>query len=271
MPRSRIHSSTAGVFVVLVAVAGGPSYAQNQDPRSARAYCLKVAGEKEAEFESFVRDVAIPVEKGRVAAGETKGFDLLRAVVPLGSAARCDYITVFHYGLLPEALPAEDLDGGLKRAGLAMTAQQVMQKWYALSDLVSLEWWWFAERVGPAWPKGSYVNINFFKIRPNGFQDYLAAERKYWKPIVEAYLASGRKVSWDLVGLWAPSRADGYSGMTFDAFHDWQTMMASQSAFEETWAKVNPGVEFSLIEELKQSIRATSHNELYRLIETTTK
>jgi hypothetical protein len=99
----------------------------------------------------------------------------------------------------------------------------------------------------------------------------LAAERKYWKPIVEAYLASGRKVSWDLVGLWAPSRADGYSGMTFDASHDWQTMMASQAAFEETWAKLNPGIEFSLIEELKQSIRTTSHNELYRLIETTTK
>jgi hypothetical protein len=37
--------------------------------------------------------------------------------------------------------------------------------------------------------------------------------------------------------------------------------------FAESWA----GVEFSLIEELKQSIRATSHNELFRLIETTTK
>jgi len=55
----------------------------------------------------------IPVEQGRVTAGKAKGFDLLRAVVPLGSAARCDYIAVFHYGLLPEALPAEGLEEDL--------------------------------------------------------------------------------------------------------------------------------------------------------------
>ena len=32
-------------------------------------------------------------------------------------------------------------DRELKRAGLATTAQQVLQRWMALSDLVSLEWW----------------------------------------------------------------------------------------------------------------------------------
>jgi len=270
MPRGGIRQSAVGVFAVLVVVAAGSSHAQSQEPSSARAYCLKVAGEKAAEFESMVRDVGIPVEQGRVTAGKAKGFDLLRAVVPLGSAARCDYIAVFHYGLLPEALPAEGLEEDLRRAGLAMTAQQVMQKWNALTELVSLEWWWFAERVGPAWPKGAYVRINFWKIRPNGFEDYLAVERHYWKPLAEALLKSGRKESWDLVGIWAPFRADGYQGLTINIYHDWKTMMEPWSVVEEAWKKVFPGLPFSLAEAHKQSVRTDSHAEIFRLVVTTT-
>lgn len=92
MPRGGIRQSAVRVLAVLVVVAAGSSHAQSQEPSSARAYCLKVAGEKAAEFESMVRDVGLPVEQGRVTAGKAKGFDLLRAVVPLGSAARCDYL-----------------------------------------------------------------------------------------------------------------------------------------------------------------------------------
>jgi hypothetical protein len=270
MPRNGSRLSAVGAFAVLVAGVGGSSSAQEQAPRSARAYCLKVASEKAVEFESFVGDVGIPLERSRVAAGESKGFDLLRAVVPLGAEARCDYVAVFHYGLLPEALPTDRMGEHMKRAGLDQPVEQAMEKWDALTDLVSLEWWWFAERVGPAWPKGSYVNINYYKIRANGFDDYLAAERTYWKPMVEAYRAAGKKVSWDLVGLWAPFRADGYQGMTFDVFHDWATMMESQSAFTETWPKVNPGLSFALVEELKQSVRVGTHSALFRVVQTTT-
>ena len=41
------------------------------------------------------------------------------------------------------------------------------------------------------------MRINFWKIRLNGFEDYLAVERHYWKPLAEALLKSGRKESWD--------------------------------------------------------------------------
>lgn len=270
MLKSGIRPFAVRALALLAALASGTSDVRGQETSSARAYCLKATEGRASELESLMRDVAIPVEKGRVAAGKTKGFDLLRAVVPAGSDARCDYLAVFRYATLPEAVPADGLGEDLKRAGLSLTAQQILDKLNAVSRLVSLEWWWFAEHVGPAWPKGTYVNINFWKIRPDGFADYLAAERKYWKPMAEAYVAAGRKTSWDLVGLWAPFRADGYQGMTFDAFHDWKAMMDAQSAFEETWKKLNPDLDFALVERLKQGIRTSTHNELYRLIETTT-
>ena len=271
MPRMGIRPSTAGTVVVFLVAAAGLSHAQDQQPRSARAYCLKVADDKAPEFESMVRDVGIPVEKGRVAAGRTKGFDLLRAVVPLGAAARCDYIALFHYGMLPEALPADGLDEDLKRAGLAptTTAQQVLQKWSALTDLVSLEWWWFAERIGAAWPKGSYATINFWKIRPDGFEDFLAVERRYWKPLAEALLKSGKKESWDLVGIWAPFQS-GYQGLTINTDHDWATMMQPWSVVEEAWKKEFPGLTFAQAEAQKQSVRTQSHTEIYKVVETTT-
>ena len=272
MPRMGIRPCAAGAVAVFLVAAAVSGHAQDQQPRSARAYCLKVADGREAEFESLVRDVAIPVEKGRAAAGRTKGFDLLRAVVPLGAAARCDYIALFHYGMLPEALPADGLDEDLKRAGLASTttAQQVLQKWNALTDLVSLEWWWFAERVGPAWPRGSYATINFWKIRPNGFEDFLAVERRYWKPIAESMLKSGKKESWDLVGIWAPFQSEGYQGLTINTDHDWDAMMQPWSVVEEAWKKEFPGLTFAQAEAHKQSVRTQSHTEIYKVVETTT-
>lgn len=261
---------TAGVVAVVVTVAGAPGSAQDQEPRSARAYCLRVAADRAAEFETFVADVGIPLERRRMAAGESKGFDLLRAVVPLGADARCDYLAVFRYGLLPEALPTDRLGEYLKQAGVGQTEQQATGRWNALTELVGLEWWWIAERVGADWPKGSYVNINYFKIRQDGFEDYLAVERAYWKPMVEAYVAAGRKVTWDLVGLWAPFRADGYQGMTIDVSHDWATLVGGQPAFQQTWPKVQPALGFDLVEGFKQSVRTSSHSALFRVVHTTT-
>lgn len=271
MSRSAIGRSGAGAVAVLLVAAAGSSHAQDQEVKTARAYCLKVADDKAAEFESLVRDVGIPVEKGRAAAGKTQGYDVLRAVVPAGAAARCDYLVLFRYGMLPEAVPADGLDEELKRAGLATTAQQVLQTWRALSDLVSLEWWWFAERVGPAWPKGSYATINFWKTQSDGFENFLAVERQYWKPIAEALLESGKKESWDLVWVWAPFRRDGYQGLTIDTDHDWATMVQGWSAVEEAWKKKFPGLTFAQAEAHKQSVRTPSHTEIYRVIETTTR
>jgi hypothetical protein len=273
------RTRVSAVVACLVASCGTPSSAQEQEPHSARAYCLKVASKDTAEFESLVRDVGIPVEKSRVQAGETKGFDLLRAVVPLGSSARCDYISVFHYGLLPEAPPGEGLGEAMERAGVDMSVEQVMAQWDALSDLVSLEWWWFNERVGPAWPEGSYVHINHYQLREGvAFGDYLSANRMYWRPIVERLLESGRKVSWDDVGIWRPFRADGYQALTFDVFHDWETMMTHQPfIFGENWdgeggiwSEVHPNVSLDQLTFHMSRIRKDLGHELFRVVETTT-
>lgn len=260
----------AAVTVMTAGAALAP--AQGQEPHSARAYCLKVPSGQFAELEAVVRDVGIPVEKERMAAGESTGFDLLRGVVPVGTSARCDYLAVFHYGLLPEAEPGDTILDLATRAGVQ--GEAAMKKWNELTELVSLQWWWFAERVGPPWPTGSYVHINHYQLNEEAtFQDYLAGNRMYWKPIVERLLADGKKVSWDDVGIWRPFRADSYQMVTFDVFHDWETMMAHQGSIfgdDGIWSRVHPNTTPDQLGFHMSRIRKDLGNELFRVVATTT-
>jgi hypothetical protein len=258
------------VVACLVVTCSALASAQEQGPHSARVLCLKVSHADAAEFESLVREAGIPAEKQRIAAGESVGFDLLRAVVPVGSAARCDYLAIFHYGQLSEAEPGDNVADYLSRAGI--DAQPVMEKWSQLLEQVGSEWWWWAERVGPAWPKGSYVNITQWRTAANGFGHFVQVERSYFKPLAEAWREEGAKFSWDIVGLWAPSgESVGYSGMTINVYYDWQTMMGwLNEVFGRIWPKVFPGLDGTMIEDLKQSVRSQHATAIYRVVETTT-
>ena len=258
--------------VTCLALGAGLAHGQEQEPHSARAYCLKVPSGQFAELEALVRDAGIPAEKQRIAAGESTGFDLLRGVVPLGSSARCDYIAVFHYGLLPEAEPGDTLLDHATKAGVE--GEAAMKRWSELTELVSVQWWWFAERVGPAWPRGSYIHVNHYQLNEDAtFQDYLASHRMYWKPIVERLLADGRKVSWDDVGIWRPFEADSHQAVTLDVFHDWETMMTHQGyIFDDggIWSEVHPNTTLDQMVFHMSRIRKQLGDELFRVVATTT-
>jgi hypothetical protein len=260
----------AAVVACLVVSSGTPGSAQEQELHSARVLCLKVSPADAAEFESLVREAGIPAEKERIAAGESVGFDLLRAVVPAGSACRCDYLVIFHYGLLAEAEPGDNVADYLSRAGI--DPQPVMAKWSQQVEQVGSEWWWWVERVGPAWPKGSYVNIAQWRTKANGFGHFVELERSYFKPLAEAWREEGAKFSWDIVGLWQPGgESVGYNGMTINVYHDWETMRGwLQEVFGRIWPKVFPGLDGTMIEDLKQSVRSQHASAIYRVVETTT-
>jgi len=263
------------VVACLVVAWGTVSGAQEQAPHSVRTYCIKVAPESVAAYTSLARETLLPMMKSRVATGgDLKGFDVLRAVVPNGTSARCNFINVYHYGLLPEDVPSLSWGQDLARAGIDMTVDELWSKLRKIGEVVGEEWWWYLERVGPAWPDGSYVTINHWQLKDGvSWDDHAAFGRRVWKPIVEAMIADGRKVSWDDVGVWAPSRADGYQTLTLDVFHDWETMTSQiPYLFGEggVWKKVHPDMTPAQLTRHDALLRRTLFSNLYRVIATTT-
>jgi hypothetical protein len=259
----------SAVVACLAVSLGSSSSAQEPKPHTARAYCLKVP-DRVADFETLVRDAGIPAEKERIAAGESTRYDLLRGVVPAGTSARCDYLALFHYGEFQEAEPSEKIADYLARAGA--DAEAAMKTWRELTELVSVQWWWYSESVGPAWPVGTYVQANFWEIPTDGFEDFSTVDGNIWRPVVEAALARGKKISWDQVGIFNPyPAAGGHSAITLDAFHDWETWGAWQSfVSEEIWPTVYPHRTMEQSGLLHGAVASYGHREIYRVVATTT-
>ena len=241
---------------------------QQQQPPTGRDYCIKVAPEKSADFETFVHDVSVPLNQSRADAGEFDWFVVERAAIPAGSSARCDYRIVYGYkGLPPETPSPEQMDAALKKAKINMTAKDLAAKRDALSRLVDVEIWYGIDSVGSALGKGSYVRLNHYNIKPGAMQDWQRLETTYWKPMVQEYIKGGGKGSWAVVGLLMP---DGdnlpYNAMTVDRFADWNSLL--QGISFSLWPKVHPNNEATDVFDRLDRVRTRANIEVYKVIET---
>src|SRR5208283_1232074 len=96
---TRLFFTAAGCLLVAAA--------QDQ-PAYVRDVCVKVAPGKFAEYAAMLHDVNAKRMRVRVDEGLAAWWLALSAVVPAGTAARCDYHIVTGYtGFPPEALTAE--------------------------------------------------------------------------------------------------------------------------------------------------------------------
>jgi len=103
--------------------------AQDQQGGYHRVACIKVKPGKEAEFREFVAGAARKFFQSSADSGEIAGWFLARTVIPAGSEAGCDYVGVTLFRDLPRPpLGLEEIDKGLKRAGVAMSASEFVAK-----------------------------------------------------------------------------------------------------------------------------------------------
>jgi hypothetical protein len=247
----------------------GLAHAQGQEEVSTvRVYCVKVAPGKAADYEAFLRDVTVPLNQSRADAGEFEWFGAERAVVPAGSSAPCDYALAYRYkGAMPEEASSDQLGAALKRAGLGLTAAQLVEKRNALLQLVAVEYWYIIDGVGPAWAKGSYVHVNYHNVRSGRQDEYVRLERT-WKTLAEAWLKDGGKGSWGLVGLGMPSGdSQPYNAATLDVFPDWEGLVKGGPSLLALWPRVHPGLKFEDVEAQKDKVRSIPSRALYKLVE----
>lgn len=266
MAATRVRVLGFAAVSIAVGLAASTSLAQEQP--TVREYCIKVAPGKAAEYEAYLRDVAVPLAQARADSGDFAWSVVARGVIPAGSSARCDYRVAYGYkGLPPEEVSKETLDAALKRAKLALTADQLIARRNALTSLVAAEIWFRIDGIGPDVEKGGYVRFNHYKVKAGEFDEWVRLETTYWKPLMDAWLKGGGKGAWGVYALGMPGGdSTPYNGMTVDTFSDWNGLMQGVP-LNELWPKVHPNRTSTDTFDRLGEVRSIHAVEYFRVVE----
>jgi hypothetical protein len=233
MFQSAIRLSLIAVGCVFMAAA------QTQTPGYVVDLCVKANPGKAAELTALVHDVGAKYYRVRVDEGVQAWWIVAADVVPSGSAARCDYHVVSGYkGFPPEAATAEQVTAGLKKAGVNMTAAEYAAKRDAAGYLVNTDIWRTLMQVGSASQKGSYVRINYYKVKPGQGPEFSRLERTGWGTFVESL--KGSNMGWQFNALAMPTGESlHYNASTVDVYPTWEALGKGWPTATE-WPKVHP-------------------------------
>jgi len=225
--------------------------------------CFKLKPDSSADFHKFVTEESHKLAQGRVDAGQITTWYLLRAVLPQGASAQCDYLVVTLFAGAPHLLGQEDLSSAIKKAGLSITPDDYVKHRNAVTSLVSVAVFQNRLAVGSA-KKGDYFQVNYMKT-PN-VDDWIAYEKKVWQPLAEALTKDGKEDGWSVNVRVLPAGSEQpYQAVTVDVFPSWNAVFADDPQFVERWRKVHPDMELGTTFEQFEKLRSRAIIELYEL------
>ena len=213
--------------------------------RYTRDLCVKVQPGKGPEYAAMLHDVSAKLAQVRVDEGKLGWWLAERAVVPAGTAARCDYHLVsFYEGFPPEPPTPADNEAAYKKAKINMTSADMSAKLTALTTLVNIDIWRGVAAVGRP-DKGSYVRMNLYKANPGQAAEWAKLETEGWKPMVEAYAKENPGFGWAAAALAMPAGTSlHYNAMTVDVFPKWAAVGTGIPVTTE-WPKVHADLPFA--------------------------
>jgi hypothetical protein len=225
--------------------------------------CFKVKPDKGAEFHKFVTEESHKLAQGRVDNGEITTWYLLRAVLPQGSEAECDYLIVAMFPGAPHLLGTQELSAGLKKAGMSISPEDYVNHRNAVSTLVTVGMYQNVGLVGSA-KKGDYFRVNYMKASDVGA--WVGYEKKVWQPLAEAAAKDGFASGWSINVKVLPG-GDGqpFQGVTVDVFPSMDAVFAGDSKLIELFHKVHPDLEIGTTMEQFGKLRTQQNIELYEL------
>jgi len=232
---------SAGLLMVLLACSQAPAQEKTQ---YLRVQCVKIADGKYAEFDAILPENR-KLAKVRVDAGRSTLSLVARAVYPAGRSAACDYHFVEAYdGFPPGATPPDQLQADFKKSGVSMSQAEYRAKLLGSSYLVSQELWRYRGGFGNV-SKGSYVRINYNKVKPGMGTEYLKWEETGWKQLAEVAAKDIPGTSWGLYTLVMPGGSgQPYNSITVDGFPSWEAM-GKGLPVQDLWKKVHPDVDYT--------------------------
>jgi hypothetical protein len=253
------------VCAVLFAAFSATLPAQQASTGFHSVACIKVKPENNNEFRKWAAGDVHKLAQSRVDGGAVSQWLLLRAVIPSGTSAECDYVIVTMYpGVPPQPMGLEELDAALKKAGISMTAQQYVDRRSALTTLVSNNMFQNRAFVG-GFKKGDYFVVNYMKASNMG--DYVAFEKKAWQPMAEALDKENLRSGWSLNTMVFPGGTDvKFNAVTVDVYPTWESIFNGDFRhFYELWQKVHPDMEFGTTFEQYNKLRHQGDIDIYVL------
>jgi hypothetical protein len=257
------------VSLTMGLVSGATLFAQGQaEPPTSREYCIKVAPGKGAEYEAFLKDVSLPLNRARADSGEFAWMLVASSVVPAGSSAACDYRIVYGYKGLPPEVPGKDvISVAMKRAKLTMTFDEMVARRTALTQLVGLDIWYRIDGIGQPAEKDNYVQLNHYNVKSGEFDEWVRLETTYWKPLMDSWLKAGGKGSWSVNGLrWPSGDSTPYNGLTVDVFADWSSLVRGVP-LNDLWPKVHPNISTTDAFNRYDKVRSVHDVEVYKILD----
>lgn len=258
------------VCAALVAALSATLRAQQTPTGYHSVACIKVKPENNNEFRKWAADDVHKLAQSRVDGGAISGWLLLRAVIPSGTSAECDYLVVTMYpGVPPQPMGLEELDAALKKAGISMTAQQYVDRRASLSTLVSNNMFQNRASVG-GFKKGDYFVVNYMKA--SNMEDYVAWEKKAWQPMAEALNKENSRSGWSLNTMVFPGGTDvRFNAVTVDVYPTWESIFNRDfQHFYQLWQKAHPDMEFGTTFEQYDKLRHQGDIDIYVVQDTIT-
>lgn len=252
--------------VSFLAVSGQPaaqSGAQQNAGRFHTLACVKVNPGKGSEFRSWITGDDHKYQQSRVDSGAIYGWGVLRAIVPQGDNAPCDYMIVTFFRDMPTPpMSEEEVTAGLHKAGLSMSAKDLADRRNSLAHLVRSEIVYTEALVGTA-NKGGYVVLNSMST-PNP-SEWVAFEKKVWQPFAEQMVKDGVTSGWALnVPVFPGGARDMKMASTVDMYPTWEAVF-KDSGMTERWKKVHPDMDVQSTMQQAGKLRTIEHRALYKV------
>jgi hypothetical protein len=220
--------------------------------------CFKVKPESTADFRPFVSDQWHKVAQARVNNGEITTWYLLRAVLPQGTSAACDFVTVAIFPGAPRLAGPEEINAILQKSG------------NSVSTLVSLAI--FRNEAGDGSPKiGDYFKVNYTKV-PGDIGEWAAFEKKNWLPVAQALNKNGATSAWSLNVQVLPNGADlPYQAVTIDVFPTMDAVFNEDNSIPNTFKALYPKTDMRTFMAGFEKISTIKSAQLFELDDVVTK
>ena len=230
-----------------------------------RSLCIKVEPGKMAEYTKLQSDVR-PAALARANAGEFSGRLILRSAYPAGMEATCDFMSVTLYpGFPPDPKSTMPQDAVFEKAHVSMKPAEYTAALTSTGKLRKAELWRIQDSFGTP-ELGNYLRLDYMKVKPDDFSNWIKAEKETWKPLHQARAELGSLKGWALTTLSMPSgSALHYNAMTVNMFKDW-AQIGMPTKYQDAAKKAFPGKDMTQI--LAQpSLRDLVRTELYEVVD----
>src|SRR5260370_2574837 len=137
---SREREETFMTFGLFLSVALVVTFPVTLSPQQAPSgyhtvACIKVKPGKGAEYRKWAAEKTHKLQQANADSGRISAWFLLRYVMPQGSLAACDYLSISLFpGAPPAPMELDELGAALKKSGLATSAQEYVDQRSSLTD-----------------------------------------------------------------------------------------------------------------------------------------